>query len=166
MRNSDPWVRIVFVHRLNSDFHSIFTLLATGLNFQNGPNFGVPSDPTFWFRWIFISWQSVLTTSHWICANCKNSSVSFVMKYCPTSTVVRNPASVQNLINLSCCDNFSIRSLYLCNRNFLSSGSSFKGMFVLITFGTNDGLDSPLTTGPPVQSWQDSYSSHISATAP
>ena len=28
--------------------------------------------------------------------NCENSSVSFVMKYCPTSTVVRNPASVQN----------------------------------------------------------------------
>ena len=26
MRNSDPRVRIVFVHRLNSDFHSIFTL--------------------------------------------------------------------------------------------------------------------------------------------
>ena len=30
--------------------------------------------------------------------NCENSSVSFVMKYCPTSTVVRNPASVQILI--------------------------------------------------------------------
>ena len=26
MRNSDPRVRIVLVHRLNSDFHSIFTL--------------------------------------------------------------------------------------------------------------------------------------------
>ena len=49
--------------------------------------------------------------------NCENSSVSFVMKYCPTSTTVRNPASVQNLLNLSCCDNFSIRSPYLCNSN-------------------------------------------------
>ena len=29
--------------------------------------------------------------------NCENSSVSFVMKYCPTSTVVRNLASVQIL---------------------------------------------------------------------
>ena len=29
--------------------------------------------------------------------NCENSSVSFVMKYCPTSTVVKNPASVQIL---------------------------------------------------------------------
>ena len=27
--------------------------------------------------------------------NCDNSSVSFVMKYCPTSTVVKNPASVK-----------------------------------------------------------------------
>ena len=50
--------------------------------------------------------------------NCENSSVSFVMKYCPTSTVVRNPASVQNLLNLSCSDNFPILSPYLCNSNF------------------------------------------------
>ena len=50
MRNSDPRVRIVFVHRLNSDLHSKFTLQATGCNFQYGPNFGVPFDPTFWFR--------------------------------------------------------------------------------------------------------------------
>ena len=49
--------------------------------------------------------------------NCENSSVSFVMEYCPNSTTFRNPASVQNLLTLSCCDNFSIRSLYLCHRN-------------------------------------------------
>ena len=84
--------------------------------------------------------------------NCENSSVSFVMKYCPTSTVVRNPASVQNLLNLSCCDNFSVRSLHHCNRNSSCAGSSFKGMFVLITLGTNDGLDCPHTTGPTVLS--------------
>ena len=60
--------------------------------------------------------------------NCKNSSVSFVMKYCPTSTGVRNPASVQNLLTLSCCDNFSIRSLYLCNRSSSCAGSSVKGV--------------------------------------
>ena len=72
------------------------------------------------------------------------------MKYCPTSTVVRNPASVQSLLNLSCCDNFSIRSLYLCNINSSCAGSPFKGMFVLITLGTNDGLDCPLTTGSPL----------------
>ena len=100
--------------------------------------------------------------------NCENfSSVSFVMKYCPTSTVVRNPATVQKLLTLSCCDNFSIRSLYLCNRS--SSGcaeSSVKGMCVFITFGTNNGLDCNSTTGLPFLSWQESHCSHISATAP
>ena len=98
---------------------------------------------------------------------CENSSVSFVMKYCPTSTVVRNPASVQNLLTLSCCDNFSIRSLYLCNRSSSGcAGSSVKGMCVFITFGTNNGSDCPATTSLPVLSWLESQSSHISATAP
>ena len=48
-------------------FHSIFTLQVTSCNFQHGPNFGVPSNRTFWVRWFFISWQSVLTTCHWFC---------------------------------------------------------------------------------------------------
>ena len=39
-------------------------------------------------------------------------------------------------------------------------------MFVFITLGTNNGLDCPSTTSLPVLSWQDSHSSHISATAP
>ena len=43
-------------------------------------------------------------------ANCKNSSVCFVMKYCPTSTVFRNPASVQIFINRSGCGSLSTRS--------------------------------------------------------
>ena len=46
--------------------------------------------------------------------NCENSSVSFVMKYCPTSTVVRNPASVQILITHLCCESLSTRSWYFC----------------------------------------------------
>ena len=79
--------------------------------------------------------------------NCENSFVSFVMKYCPTSTVVKNPASVQILITRSCCDSFSVRSVYLCNWYSSSEGSSFKGMFVLITLGTNNGLDCPFRTG-------------------
>ena len=56
--------------------------------------------------------------------NCENSSVSFVMKYCPTSIVVRSPASIQNLLTLSCCDNFSIRSLYHRNRSSSCARSS------------------------------------------
>ena len=50
MRNSDPRVRIVFVYRLNSNFHSTFTLWVAGYDFQYGPNFGVPSNPTFRVR--------------------------------------------------------------------------------------------------------------------
>ena len=49
-------------------------------------------------------------------ANCKNSSVCFVMKYCPTSTVFRNPASVQIFINRSGCGSLSTRSFYFCNK--------------------------------------------------
>ena len=118
MRNSDPRVIIVFVYRFNSNFHSTFTLYATSCNFKYGPNFGVPSDPTFRFRSFLISWQSVLTTNP-DSVNCENSSVSFVMKYCPTSTVVRNTASVQNLITRFRCDSLSTRSWYFLQEIFL-----------------------------------------------
>ena len=37
MRNSDPRVKIVFVHGLDSDFHSTFTLSATKCNSNTGP---------------------------------------------------------------------------------------------------------------------------------
>ena len=50
MRNSDPRVRIVFVYRFNCYFHTIFTLKVAGCDFQYGPNFGVPSKPTFRVR--------------------------------------------------------------------------------------------------------------------
>ena len=86
--------------------------------------------------------------------NCENYSMSFVMKYCPTSWIIRNPVSVQNLLNLSCCGNFSIRSPYLCNRIFWCAGSSlFKDTFVLITLDTSEKLGCPPTTGLPVLSW-------------
>ena len=51
--------------------------------------------------------------------NCENYSVSFVMKYCPTSTVVRNPASVKILITRFCCESLSTRSSYFCKRSLL-----------------------------------------------
>ena len=82
--------------------------------------------------------------------NWENSAVSFVMKYCPISTTLRNPASVQNLLNLSCCDSFSIRSPYCCNRRSLFARSSqSKGISVLITLSTSEELDCPLATGCP-----------------
>ena len=57
MRNSDPRVRSVLVHRFNSKFHSIFSLQATGCDFQYGSNFGVPLDPSFRVSWFVISWK-------------------------------------------------------------------------------------------------------------
>ena len=71
--------------------------------------------------------------------NCENSAMSFVMKYCPISTECKNPASIQNLLNLSCCDSFSIRSPYCCNRrSWLTGSSQSKGTSVLITLGTSE----------------------------
>ena len=88
----------------------------------------------------------------------------FRHKYCPISTTLRNPASIQNLLNLSCFDSFSIRSSYCWNWKFWYAGSSLsKGTSVLIALST---IDCPITTSRPVLSWRDSYSSHISATAP
>ena len=98
MRNSDPRVRIVFVYKCKSNFHSILTLYATGCDFQFGPNFGVPSNPTFLALIIFHHLAKMYSRHATKSVNCENSSVSFVLKYCPTSTVVRNPASVQILI--------------------------------------------------------------------
>ena len=46
------------------------------------------------------------------------------MKYCPFSTTLRNPASIQYLLNLSCCDSCSIRSSYCWNRKIWYAGSS------------------------------------------
>ena len=116
-------MRIVSVQRHNSNLNSVFTVQKiTGCNFQYGPNLRIPLDPSFWLWWLFLSWKSVFTTCH--CINCENYAVSFVMKYCPISTTFRNHASVQHLLNLSCCDSFSVRSPYCCSRRFLLAKSS------------------------------------------
>ena len=147
MRNSDPRVRIVFVYRFNANFHSLFTLQTTGCNFQYGPNFGIPSNPTFRVSWIFISWQSVLTTCHWFCKLWELFSV-FRHEILSDFNNSQESCIRTKLLNVSCCDNFSIRSPYLCNSNSLCVGSSlFKRTFVLITFGTNEELDCSPTTG-------------------
>ena len=72
--------------------------------------------------------------------NCENSSVSCVMKYCPTSTVVRNPASEQNYITRFCCDNLSTRSWYFCNRSSCAKTSvEGVGVFIHELVGANNG---------------------------
>ena len=61
------------------------------------------------------------------------------MKYCPISTTLTNPASMQNLLTLSVCESLSIRSSYRCNRKFWYAGSWFsKGTSVLISLITID----------------------------
>ena len=42
MRNSDPGVSVVSAQRPNSNFNSVFTIQATGRNFQHGSNFVFP----------------------------------------------------------------------------------------------------------------------------
>ena len=154
MRDSDPRVRIVFIHGHNSDLYSILTVQATSCNFQYGSNFGVSSDPTFGSD---VSSSSspgtVYSRQATAFVNCENSSVSFVMKYCPISTIFRNPASIQNLLNLSCCDSILFRSAYCCNmRSLRARSSQSTSTSVLITLGTIEELDCPPTTGCPVLS--------------
>ena len=73
--------------------------------------------------------------------NCEIYAVSFVMEYCPISTTFKNPASIHNLLNLSCCDNFSIRSPHFCNgRSLWAQSSLSKSTSVLITLGTSTAL--------------------------
>ena len=118
--------------------------------------------------WILFSTPCVPCKYSWQVTdsvNWENSSVSLVMTYCPTSTVVRNPASVQNLITRFCCGSLSTRSWYFCNRSSCA-GSSVKGVGVFITLGTNNGSDCPAKTGLPVLTWQALHSSHKSETAP
>ena len=104
MKTSDPRVRIVFVYRFNSNVHSIFPLQVTGFDFLG----------------------KVYSRHATDSVNCENTSVSFVMKYCPTPTAVRNPASVQFLVTRFCCESLSTRSWYFCNRSSCA-GSSVEG---------------------------------------
>ena len=163
MINSDSRVRIVFVYRFNSNFHSIFTLVVTS---NTGPILVSPRIQPFGSD-DFSSLGKVYSRQATESVNCENCSVSFVMKHCPTSTVVRNPASVQNLITRFCCESLSTRPWYFCNRSSCA-GSSVEGVGVFINelVGTNNGSDCPAETGLPVLTWQDLYSSHKSETSP
>ena len=51
--NSDPRMRIVLIHGLNSNFNSIFEVLKTGRDFQYRSNPHISLNPSFWLRsWI------------------------------------------------------------------------------------------------------------------
>ena len=124
MRNSDPRVSIISVHRRNSDLNSVFTMQTTSCNFQYGPNFGVPLDPSFWLWCFFLSWKSVCTTVH-------------CMKLLEFRSVFRHEV-LSNLNNI----HLSNGSPYCCNgRSLLAKWSQSKGTSVLITLGTSEELD-------------------------
>ena len=64
IRNSDPRLRIVFFHGLNSNFDSEFEVLKARRDFQNRSNSRVSLDPPFWFRSWIISRKRVFATSY------------------------------------------------------------------------------------------------------
>ena len=110
-RESVPWTRIVFLHRDNTDLNSTFTWKATNCNFQCGSSIGVPSNATFWFRRFSVSWPNLVKVYSRQTTELRTLQYLSSWKDCPISTVVRrNPASAQNSITRSCCDNFSIHS--------------------------------------------------------
>ena len=136
-------LRMAVVHRLNSNFHSIFTLWAAGCDFKCGSNLSVHPNPTLWNRAFF---HPLTTCTHdrplnlWVVKTMqcllswKLSDFNCVQESCIST-------NVQILITLSWCDFFSIRSWYLCNRSSSCAGSSVKGMCAFIALGTNNGLD-------------------------
>ena len=76
MRNSDPRVRMVLVHKLNSDFPVHLYLVGNRLELpkraQSWCSFGSNFLVQMFLR---LSWYSVLTTGHWICELWKFFSV-------------------------------------------------------------------------------------------
>ena len=154
---TEEWVLSLFKDH-NSHLNSMFTVQVTGCIFQHGSNFCVPSDPSFWLWCWFFSWKSAFTTGHWweFCSIFHHeilSDFNNIQKSCIHTNFTQSV--------LLC--NFSIRSPYCCSRRAWFAGSSqSKRTSVLITLCTNEELDCPLTTGCPVLSWRDSYSSHIS----
>ena len=140
MRNSDPRVRMVLCFKdsilISTPYLPCKCLVATSnpgpiLVFPWIQHFGCDASSS-----LGRVYSRLATARNW-----ENSAMSFVMKYCPTSTTFSNPASMQNLLNLSCCDNFLIRSPYCCNRrSFRAKSSPSQGTSVLITLGTNEEL--------------------------
>ena len=65
----------------------------------------------------FSSFGKVYSRQTTESVKCENTSVSFVMNNCPTPTVVKNLASIQNLTTRFYCKSLSTRSWYFCNKS-------------------------------------------------
>ena len=121
MRNSNPGVSIVSAQRPNSNLDSMFTMQATGCNFQYGSNFRFPGSILLVVM-IHLPLEECIHDR--LLHEFVTSLVSLVMKYCAISTTHRNPASIPNLLTLSVCESLSIRSSSRCNRKFRYAVSS------------------------------------------
>ena len=97
MRNSDPLVRMVLVYEtqflISTPYLPCRQLVVSS---NAGPLLVFPRIQPFGSD-EFSSPGKVYSRQATESVNCEKSSVSFVMKYCPASTVVRNPASVRDL---------------------------------------------------------------------
>ena len=89
-------MRIVFVHRHDSDLSTVLPCRQQVVTSSTGPILVFPRIQPFGSDKL-SSLGKVYSRQATESVNCENYSVSFVMKYCSTSTVVRNPASVQIL---------------------------------------------------------------------
>ena len=87
----NPGVSIVSAQRPNSNLYSMF-MQATGRDFQHGSNFCLFGSILLvvMIHLIGRAYSRQATVLY-----CVRSPVSFVMKYCPTSTTLINPASMQ-----------------------------------------------------------------------
>ena len=118
MRMSEPRVRIVFVIDSTLIYTPYLPCRQQVETSNTGPILAFARIQPFGSE-KFSSLGKVFSRQATESVNCENSSVSFVMKYCAITTTFKNPAPIQNMLNLSCCDNFSIRSPYLCKKIFL-----------------------------------------------
>ena len=162
IRNSDPRLRIVFFHGLNSNFHTKFELLESRRDFQNRSNSRVSLNPSCRFRSWIVSRKGVFATSYW--SQKKFTSIpchEILVQLLPHSY---NPASLQNLLNLSSGESCRTCWKYFCKATLEFWGSSWAGTSALTSPRTIDWPSN--TTGSPVLSGWPSYSSHIAATAP
>ena len=139
MRISDPRVMIVFVIHSILIYTPYLTCKQQVVTSNTGPNFGVPSNPTFWFRNILISWQSLLTTGHWICELWKFFSIFRHEILCDFNNIQ------ESCIHTKCAQSvllwllFNSFSVSLQKKSFCTRSSLFKGTIVLITIGHKRG---------------------------
>ena len=151
MRNSDPRVRIVFVHKFNSNFSTPYLPCRQQVVTSNtGPILVFPRIQRFG-SFDFSSLDKVFSRHVTGSANCKNSVVCFVVKYCPTSIVVR---ILHQYTSLSIDLVVEAFPLVPCTSAIIFScaGISIEGVGVVINkfAGANSGSDCSANTGLPV----------------